>query len=641
MQDQARGSLRSLLLAGLVGPAALAGLLLLLASLWPLDVARRNFQDLARTQGLPLENGRPYLLISRGGSERAEAFSVRVLTRLGWPDARASWLVLAPTGQAPATALTLDTQGRLWGRGGALGLETLEPFVAEGVVLFDDEQARQDALLAWPRLAQARRAHVLAPYAPAGFSRRPFANAWSPLRQLRVTALLAAPLLLLTWLRSRLPSLPVVVLLGASGLLAVTVLLWLMGLSQVTPLPSPGTWPFVAWALAAGLAASARQPATASSRPAWPRGAAGAACLALLSAFVLVHLLRLDLDEDAHAHWALMARAYYGLGHHDPAAVQGHVHSATYPWGYAAVLGLAGWAAAVPQQEFLRISESMGLGLLLYRVGVAGLDLALLGLLAAWLRGAFPGERLWPAGLAVFWAVTPVLRGEHIAAETFLVPLLAGGLLLARLGRQAATPALVTAGLFVAGVGALLKLEGGLLLALAVAPWLLVDLQASGGWRRPLPWAALAVGLLPLVQWRLSLPAASPLYDAPSLGSLLQRGAAVAQSYTLCARFLLRQGLLLPLLALPVACVLYRTLAGLKRHGGGWSLLVPASILAATLGLPLVYVFSHLPREHQIETSLGRLLFLPVFSAWLYAFDTLAVARAAAPASAPERPSPA
>lgn len=617
--------------AGLLAPAAIALGLLLCASLWPLDVARRSFQELARADGLPLEANRPYLLVSTAGSARAEVFSVRVLSRLGWPDPRAAWLVVGDPATSPATALTLDARGQLWNHTVALSADSLQPFVRDGVVLYDDAATQRATAQAWPSLADAPRAHVLAAYVPAGLVRRTPRSAWTYTRHLRLTALLAVPLLLWTWLRAREPVLPATAAFGASLLVALAALLWLASLSQVTPLPSPGVWPYVAWLGAAVLAASAGREAPAASISPRRLGAGGWALVVLVTLYVLGHLLRLDLDEDAHAHWALMARAYYSLGHHEPAAVQGHVHAATYPYGYATLLSLSGWAATVPQAGFFRICDEMGTALLFYRFAVAGLDLALLGLLAAWLRSAFPREVLWPAGLALFWAVVPVLRGEHIAAETFLVPLLGGGLVLVRLGRQLFSLTLISAGLFVAVAGTLLKLEGGLLFALAVAPWLVADMAATGAWRRRGPWLALLVGLWPVVQWRLSLPASSPLYDPPSLAGLLASGPQVAQSYSLCARFVLRQGLLLPLLALPLACATYRLKAGLRGHDGWRGLLVPASVLTALLALPLIYVFSHLPREHQIETSFGRLLFLPTLSAWLYAFDTLARASPPSP----------
>ncbi len=90
-----------------------------------------------------------------------------------------------------------------------------------------------------------------------------------------------------------------------------------------------------------------------------------------------------------------------------------------------------------------------------------------------------------------------------------------------------------------------------------------------------------------------------------------------------CAQVVLKEDLAWPFLALLLAAA-WR-LHGRAPEQPAWrALAVPASVFVAAAALGSIYLFTTLPRAWQIEVSYPRLLLLPLFSALLFALETLA-----------------
>ncbi len=599
---------------GLVQPLAGALGLLALASFFPLRLDQRNFQDLRRAAHLPVPRGVPYIFVSAGDDGPAYRFAGYALHNLAYPRHAALWLHL--TGGDPAgRGLRLDPQGRLWRAGtpSAVDARALAPF-AGGVVLYDDDATRAQAERRLPLLASLAHAHVLAAPGPS-FMRRAWRSEFSPTRVARLTALLGVAACVGAWLSLALPA---AWAWSAAPLATAALLFVALSGAQVLPWRAPGAWPFALWAVC--LAALVlRLKRDAGGVPTWPRAPRREAALLVtaLGFSAALFVARLDFDEDAHSHWLLQARSYYDLGRHVPEALRdGHIHAATYPFAYSEALALAAWAADLDTARFFWLDLDTALALLFYRLGIAALAVSTLGLLALHLLHLAPRSGLPLAGVALMVTFFPSFQGRHLAAETLLLPLLAGALLLLASGRAP----LVALGLFVGGVGTLVKLEAGLLFAAVVLPWICVRPRAG----RVAALVALGAGLAPTLVWRATLEVGNPVYVAPTLATLGQVLPLAPRVALDCLQVLLRENLAWPLLlALPLA-----TAFSLSRRASSmpaWRLLVvPASVYVSVALLASIYLFTTLPRTWQIEVSFPRLLLLPLFSALLYALEALA-----------------
>ncbi len=611
-----------LLRSTLVLPATGAAALLALASLFPLRLERRNFQDLARAADSP--RGVPQVFVSAGDDPAAYRFAGYALHNLAYPRPEALWLRLS--GTARGRGLRLDEHGRVWRAAGSgeepFDTAALPALVSAGSVLYDADATRVEAERRLPLLARAAHAGVIAPQ-PSGFARRAPSSAFSVVRLMRLSALVGIATTLVALLRCAGAS--AAVARAASAPVALALLLVTLSLSQVLPLRAPGVWPYVVWSACAATLALRRPD---GRPPAWrsrsARGA-GVAALFVLACAAALFVARLDFDEDAHSHWLLQARAYFDAGRHVPETLRdAHIHAATYPYGYSQALALCAWAADLDPERFLWLDDGTGLALLLYRLGVAALAVSALGLLAAHLRDLGARLGLTLAGPALVLTLFPVFQGRHLAAETLLLPLFAAALLLITSGGQAGRGGLVALGLFVAGATTLVKLEGALLLGACVLPWAL-SRRVPGRARQA---AALALGLLPTLVWRATLEVANPVYVTPTPVALAQALPVLPQVLLWCAQAVLRENLGWPLLvALPLAAawrVRHRAVGDVPWR----ALLVPVSIYAGALALAAIYLFTTLPRAWQIEVSYPRLLLVPLFSALLYALETLALAEA-------------
>lgn len=617
---------------GMLVPLGGALFLLLLASLIPLRLDKRNFQDQLRASGLELPHGVPYLFVSRDTGDSARHFYGFALHNFAFPSPKLAWIVPLESRDSLSVAAGVDAGGRYvpprMGEEAAASVENaLSEFVADGVVLYDSEDARTLFLRRVPLLTRARFAGVLAPSQPrAGVGRRPASEVSLP-RWLRMASMIgvASCLAGLSWRLFRGDAWGGVAATSLGVVLAGPVLVWMASWAQLLPLRAPGVWPFIAWG-AAGVAlvvASVRDgerlPATGrfvemlQSRRAWAVGAT-----LVITVFCADGILRLDFDEDAHSHWLLMARSYFSEGHHAPELLTQHVNSATYPYAYASLMALSAWAADTPPEQFYRINEPTAVAILLYRLGISALGLAALGLLAWALRSTRSGSiaaALCGTGLAL--VLFPILHGRHHAAETVLFPLLLAAIVLVEASLRLERLGLLAAGLFVAGSCTLVKLEGGLLVAVCVTPWLIVRWPGLRALLRPLPVLALLAGLLPTVVWKANLVVANEVYAYPSLAKLLARKGELPGIYAAAFTLLAREGWLLFLgVALPLAWGAWWSSAGSFREGLYRSA-VPVSVLACVAGLPLIYVFSAWPPIWQLSTSYGRLL-MPVLFGTLY-----------------------
>ncbi len=603
---------RQTLRIGLVWPFLGACALLTLASLLPVRLDERNFQDLRRAASLPVPRGVPYLFVSADDAGPAYRFAGYALHNLAYPRHEALWLHLAG-GANPGRGLLLDEQGRLWRSGGGheVDARTLAPY-ASGVVLYDAASTRAEAQRRLPALRNVAHVDVLAPPGPS-FVRRAWRSEWSLTRLARLTALLGVAACvghaLSLWTGTAATA------WAATPLATLAVLLVGLSVSQLLPVRAPGHLPFALWLAGLTTLTLLQRRMRGPSAP-WRLGRlslASAACALAFGAALFV--ARLDFDEDAHSHWLLQARSYYDLGRHVPEALRdGHVHAATYPFGYSQVLGLAAWAAALDTSRFLWLDLDTSLALLFYRLGVAALAMGTLALLGTHLARRAPGLGLSWAGLALVLAFFPTFQGRHLAAETVLLPCLSGALLLLASGE----PALVALGLFAGGAATLLKLEGGLLFAVVVLPWAVARAPLRRG-----ALLALLIGCLPTLVWRAALQVANPVYLTPTpdvLRSALPLLPSVAWQ---CLQVMLRENLLWPLaLALPLA-VVWR-LARRPATLPAWRLLsVPLASVASVALLASIYLFTTLPRAWQIEVSFARLLLLPLFSALVYALESL------------------
>lgn len=616
-------------------PALAALAALGVASLFPVDIAQRNFQDQNRVSSLALPRGVPYLFVSAGADPLAYRFAGYVLHNLGYPAQERAWVVLSRAeSDRGRGALELDEGGQLsFVAHTGLGYvppETLAPYVENGMVLFDTEEVRAEAERRLPLLKTARRGQVIAPFAPATLPWRSPQSLFTPTRIMRMTALLGLVLTLYPLILLRLPVAWRSPGLAAAlaGPAAVAAVLWSCSWSQVAPLAAPGGWVFLAWACAgAGLWQTLRTQTELKTSMSVPMGYAGiGVCVVFLSVF----LLRSDFDEDTHTHWMIMARSYYALGYHAPDRLVSHIHAATYPFGWAEVMSVCAWVADLPRSSFLELNEGTSLALLVYRTTLALLSLSAVGAAAAFLMLAAPASRLWLAAWALFPALFPVLTGQHVGAESLLLPLMATSMTTVWAGRRAGSAGLLTLGLFLGAVATLVKLEAGFLFALVVLPWTLTPgaagmLRGSGDKAAAL---ALGAGLVPALLWRLTLSVANTVYVWPTLGSVRAVLAFVAPTYLRCLLVIVKgTDALLLCAALPAATLLRFQRARLRAGSPFVELAVPISIAAACVGLASFYLFSTLPRAWQIDVSYGRLLLLPSWSAVLYCLDGLLPAK--------------
>jgi hypothetical protein len=267
----------------------------------------------------------------------------------------------------------------------------------------------------------------------------------------------------------------------------------------------------------------------------------------------------------------------------------------------------------------MSISADTSLALLLYRAFASALHFALLAVVAWTVRGVT--GRTGPSLIAAAFVFScfPILQGAHVGAETVLLPMIGGVIALLASPSICADALVLRAAAFIAATCCLVKLEGGLLLAIAVAPWLLARCDGSPA-SRQLPAAALAfvIGLLPTVIWKATLTVSNVVYEVPSWRGFLTHGHEIPAVYRAAATVLLREGWFA---ALAIVLVLAWPLRLQGTRGAiAWRLsAVPVSVIGAAVLLPLLYLVSNEPKEWQISASYGRLLMTPLFSGLLFA----------------------
>ena len=609
---------RRLLIAAILPPSA-SFVVLALASILPVHLSDQAFPEWRRVEGLDLPSGVPALYVSDRTDTRQRHFYGFVLHGLAYPSRTYAWVVPEESRDTDSMAIGVAADGSLHGPGsvvslGPAGEARLRLVSRTGVVLFDDDAARLRMTPRLPFLAGAR-TFTLRPPPTSPISRRRPASLLTGVRLLRLAALIGTAVALAGIASDFIPDgAPAFMAAAAAVPATAAILLWLFSWSQVLPFRSPGGWPYLAWAAGALVWAFG----TGSRRLERPRVRfRAAAVLAIVLAVLAVQdVASLDFDEDAQSHWMVMAQSYEALGRHDAPAQTDHYLAGIYPYGYAAYLATAAWAAD-SEGKFPRPGDSTDLAVLVYRLAAAALAAGFFVLLAAELSAASGRVAFALAGCAFVAALFPILRGYHHAAETFLVPLLGSAMVLVAMGRRLESWALVATGLFVGAAATLLKLEGALLFAIAVLPWLAGEGSRIWTGRPFRTAAAVALGLLPLAIWKFGLPVRDTLYETPALSVLIARRRLALAILGRCGAWVFRNGWVVFLLGLAPAAW-----AGSRRSGS--SPIVWFAGLAAFLLFPLVYVFSHASWEWQIDTSYSRIVLVPFLGIVLFTLERFA-----------------
>lgn len=640
--DRARLVLSLVLLPGL-----LAAAFLVLAGVQPLRFDRRTLQMQARLEPLGLPRGASFLVCTRANSVASAELAHFALSHWSFPRGARLWLTLSEESHDVWSGgfVAVDEQGRfqaprVQSRGFQLAPEPPPALLDEllaaarrpgsAAVVYEDEATRRAFVARLPALATATPAFVLGEGRAA---RLPLAApAWLLTgRRWAHTSALFGTLWVAVLLARRLvrPDPMHRAVAGALGfvvgLMGLLVLMYVAGRAGA----GLGTWlPFVSWALGAGLLARAAQPAPpapGAERP-WR-----VALLLAMATYVAVSVLRLDFDGDTYTTYLPAARYVHLLGRHEPRdpGLQALVQGAVYPPGASLFLALPLWALDQPRLASYAIGVETSAAILLYRLLVVGLDLALLLALGAYLL-ALPcgGRGLALAALLGALLLVPPLRGLHTAAETLLIPVVSSALVALAAGVRLDEPWLLRLGLVLAALGTLIKLEGVPALLFLALP----AVAASRPWLRRPRWplaAALVLGLVPWVVWRLSGPVANASFGSlRALGSAEWRASLpglVAEAVRLAIKsdLWVALGLLLP------AALAARLVA--RRP---WLELLPALGCVALVGAWMgVYSLSTLGALSHMETSFARICLLPAFAALLFALETVALVDPRAQAS--------
>lgn len=603
-------------------PVVGSAVLLLLASVFPLRLDQRSFQGVVRIQGL-VEPARPVVFLSSDNGADAAEIAAYALPHLLFPNGAARWLTLHESTRGFWTGgfLAVDSAGHFWtasprSRGwewvSAGGVPAWLPrSAAEDQFLYDRESTRVAFEQRLPILQSARRVAVVRGRDQIDtLPRRGFHLELSFARWLRLASLLgclAAAVVLIG--AGREPAHRLV----AGAVAAGWALAILVGAVYLVNQASPHLGlivPFLGWAGGTVLA--------------FRRGVRGRLAVAVQAAVLVgvvlyagLLLARLDFDGDTYTTYLHIARSEYLRGYHEPRApeIQRVVQGSAYPPGYPSLLALALWAADADPQRSFDLSPEGSLAILVYRAIVVLLNLLLLAALAGFAAMLDPHHAAAPVA-AVLGAllVAPTLRGQHIAAETFLVPIV--GLALVAVGAAAARrdPVLRSFGLFLAAFAAFVKLEGAvdcvfLVLPLAVTAWpqwTRRDVVASV--------LALTAGVAPFVAWK-TMGAGSNLSFESSV-AWTARMAVLPDLVTEGMKLGLRSeiGLVLGVL-LPAA-------AWAQFRRSEWrALIVPMAIVAITAFWFLVYTQSTLGPVNHLQTSFLRLMTLPGLAGLLYALE--------------------
>jgi len=606
----------------LLAPPVAALLLLLAGSLFPLRLDCRALQHLTKFEGLEqqVSGVREILYLSRDNGVAAAQMEAYTLRHLAFPDAVRTWLILAENraGDWWGEWLAVDEKGGFFVPGRPPPVLVPAPVAPElkldGTrIVCDSREVFAEFQKRIPSLAGAGGVVFLEDlHGKAGFVFSAPRPEFSPVRILRLCLILGAVL-----------SCAMLLAAGGSGWIGAAAGL-VGGLALQIWLASFfwQAWPFL---LAAQWAAGIYFLRAAPALPPLRVTRASVAIAAALAISLAVFLARLDFDGDVLTHWLPIARSYYHLGYHDPAMLlaQGSMHAATYPPGYGIFLAMTMWATGMDTARPFLPGSSASLAILYYRVAIWLLNMAFFGLLAGCVIRRTPrGSWLWLAGLALAVGMIPTLRGTHVAAETLLFPVLGSALIL--LAAAPMRPGLQLAGIAMAGVAVLIKLESALLVAGVFAPWFLALMMRDPRMRslKFLAQAAVVglVAILPAVIWKAGLHIESGFFNPPRLAALWTERAEWVSLLIAAVTFLLKSPLWIPLfLLLPVGWLLA---AG---RGFRWSdLVVPVATALLFLAFVSMYLFSNwTTKTLHIEQSLDRLLYLPALSCILYFLESL------------------
>jgi hypothetical protein len=648
LRDRIVQSRWHLFVAGIVGPVLAALLLCTLGSLWPIRLDYRSLQDLHKLEGLglPQSSGR-FLFLSRDNSIESARTATFALTQLAFPAGSVDWAALKENCDGTWTSgfFGVDLDGQTY-RPGTLASGALSWLPDErsrslaladtqkGYVIFDSEATRQAFETRWPFLKLAAHVSVLPDTQVKSFAHRPVTNEFTVARVVRIAAVMGtlfATFLVLTELPF-LRQAPAVVSAAAATFLALGVNIWLAYLLQWTS-PALVRWtPSLLW-LVGLLAALSFYPRTwhwRSEELPWqfgPLSACGRIALTFcLLAYALLFLARLDFDGDFFDNWLPQGRYFYFLGHHDPSLIaqQGLMQAASYPPGYGILLSTVMWMTGMDTTASFLLGMDSSFAILMYRLLILALNLSLFLLITAYLK-RLGAEKfaLWIPALVIIMLLIPTTAGKHIAAETILFPMLAASIISIAISRRYSVDGLTVIGLLIGGMATLLKWEAGLIFAVGVLPWLF-PLGASKAARLSksslIVWPAVIVlACLPTLIWKATLPIDNHFFGSVDKARLLASAHQFAGLAGTAARMTLADGRLI-LFVFLLPCALMFQLRAKPR----WSaLLVPASIATLLIGWIVVFLFSNLPPQTYLETSYGRLIMIPTFSAIMYCADAL------------------
>lgn len=607
------------------GPLALAALVLLLAGALPLRFDLRTFQMQARLNGLGLPRGADFLVLTADNEIESAELSAFALSHWSFPRGTRHWVTLQERshGVWAGGFRGVDAQGRFhepvvthegWGWKPAEVPAWVSEVAERGALVYDSAATRQAFEARVPSLAGAKRVFVLsgdqARRVPVSRPRLGLgSSSWWRLATVFGVMLVGGVLAL------RHTSAAALALLAACAGGAAAFALWL-GSVYALGQAWPGAWGpmgILLWLTGAVLVSRPGPPIAFRL----PRGRVLAAVATALVAYTAVATLRLDFDGDCYTTYLQVARYYYWAGQHLPQdpGVAGLVQGGVYPPAFAVLLSVPLWVTDQPRDASLALGPATSLAVVLYRWAIVALNLGVFMALYAYLR-ALPGGSAAAGlgGVVALLLTMPTFRGQHVAAETLLLPWLAMALIASLAGRRFDRPLLAWAGLLVGGLLTLVKLDGLPFLVLLVLPAALA-VRTGWSWRREgLVATGLALGLVPYVVWRASGPLANPAFGQLAPAQVPgQLAGLVVQAFKL----VVKHELWLPLLvALPVA-VLWRRREGLRAF------LPAAGVLAMSAMWICVYAISTQGTLKHMETSLPRIMLGPALAATLYALEAL------------------
>lgn len=627
-------------------PWLLAAAALLLAGAFPLRLDLRTFQVQARLDPLGLPRGADFLVLTRDNAIASAELAQFALAHWSFPRGERHWLTLAESSaeawsggflgvDAGGAFLRPVVRARGWAFEPAERPAWLEAAVRHAALVYDSPATRAAFEARLPELRAADRVFVSDGERPSAMplGRPRLIVSFTPLLRFAAVlgTLVAAVVLLRRGMGTEAPPAwrALATALGVTvGLATLVAVIYVAG--EMRP-GLGGAVPFVLWAagvVAVWRSAPEERPASTDRLRRWR-----AALLIAGALYAAVVVLRLDFDGDTYTTYIPAARYLHLLGRHNPhdPGVGALVQGAVYPPGFPTLLALPLWVMDQPRDASFALGPETAAVVLLYRVTIVTLDLALLAALGAFLAGLPCGTpHLALAGVLGALAVAPVLRGAHTAAETLLVPLAGTALVALLAGRRAGLPALSSVGLYLGGLLTLVKLDGWPCLVLLVLPvWLAIP---DGGKSRasvvrregPLA-AALLLGLVPFMVWRLSGPAANPSFAGADVASALARLPGLAAE---AFKLLVKHELWLPLFVLLPAAVAVRVLGRAPWR----ELLPPLGIGAQCAAWVGVYAFSTLGALGHMEVSLPRIVLAPALAALIYALETCALEGVGSPA---------